>query len=64
MSKFEGGDDVVAKRDVSTGFFGYVRKGTAGVIVRVHDGFWSTTYDVRFEGERGVTDGVSEDDLG
>lgn len=64
MSKFKGGDDVVAKRDVSTGWIGSVRKGTAGVIVRVHDGFFSTTYDVRFEGESGITDGVSEDDLG
>ncbi|WP_201613258.1 hypothetical protein [Gulosibacter hominis] len=51
----ERGDQVIAVQDISTGFFGSVRKGTTGVIVAVK-GFFTTRYDVAFEDGQTVED--------
>lgn len=58
---FKKGDRVIAAKGLGGWVFSDVDAGERGRIVRVNDGFFSTTYNVQF-GDRVIED-VAENDL-
>lgn len=58
MAKFKNGDRVALLRDKPCG-----RAGDVGTIAEVHDGWFSTKYQVQMSGIFGGACEVSEDDI-